>query len=89
MEIIIDSMTPFERHKPECIKSSRKRRIAHGSGTTAQDINRLLKQFMQMQKLHVPTEIVPIIKCKEASYFDVLVKSGYIFKMQFTTSLIA
>ena len=51
METIINSMTPFERRKPECIKSSRKQRIAGGSGTTAQDINRLLKQFMQMQKM--------------------------------------
>ena len=51
METIINSMTPFERRKPECIKSSRKQRIASGSGTTAQDINRLLKQFMQMQKM--------------------------------------
>ncbi|WP_440615781.1 signal recognition particle protein [Cysteiniphilum sp. 6C5] len=51
MEAIINSMTPFERHKPEFIKSSRKLRIAKGSGTQVQDINRLLKQFTQMQKM--------------------------------------
>ena len=51
MEIIINSMTFFERRRPDCIKSSRKRRISRGSGTTSQDINRLLKQFMQMQKM--------------------------------------
>ena len=51
METIINSMTRFERRKPECIKSSRKQRIASGSGTKPQDINRLLKQFMQMQKM--------------------------------------
>ena len=51
MEAIINSMTPFERRKPEFIKSSRKLRIAKGSGTQVQDINRLLKQFTQMQKM--------------------------------------
>ncbi|WP_119344226.1 signal recognition particle protein [Facilibium subflavum] len=51
MEAIINSMTPFERRKPEFIKASRKQRIANGSGTQVQDINRLLKQFMQMQKM--------------------------------------
>ena len=51
MEAIINSMTPFERRKPEFVKASRKKRIAQGSGTEVQDINRLLKQFMQMQKM--------------------------------------
>ncbi|MFZ9034864.1 MAG: signal recognition particle protein [Francisellaceae bacterium] len=51
MEAIINSMTPFERRKPELIKSSRKLRIAKGSGTQVQDINKLLKQFLQMQKM--------------------------------------
>ena len=51
MEAIINSMTPAERAKPEIIKGSRKRRIAAGSGTQIQDVNRLLKQFMQMQKM--------------------------------------
>jgi len=48
---IIDSMTPGERRRPEVIKGSRKRRIAGGSGTQVQDVNRLLKQFAQMQKM--------------------------------------
>ena len=48
---IIDSMTPLERAKPEIIKASRKRRIATGSGVTVQEVNRLLNQFEQMQKM--------------------------------------
>jgi len=48
---IIDSMTQGERLRPEVIKGSRKRRIATGSGTQVQDVNRLLKQFKQMQKM--------------------------------------
>jgi len=44
-------MTPHERHYPQVIKGSRKRRIASGSGTEVQDVNRLLKQFTQMQKM--------------------------------------
>ncbi|PKB63573.1 MAG: signal recognition particle protein [SAR202 cluster bacterium Io17-Chloro-G2] len=51
VEAIIRSMTPGERHNPDLIKGSRKRRIALGSGTTAQDINQLLKQFQQTQKM--------------------------------------
>ena len=51
MEAIINSMTPGERQKPDVIKGSRKRRIATGSGTQIQDVNRLLKQFTQMQKM--------------------------------------
>ncbi len=51
MEAIINSMTPKERRKPDIIKGSRKRRIAVGSGTQVQDVNRLLKQFTQMQKM--------------------------------------
>ena len=51
MEVIINSMTPKERHFPAFIKSSNKKRIAKGSGTQVQDINRLLKQFEQMQKM--------------------------------------
>lgn len=50
-EAIINSMTPKERHKPEIIHASRKRRIAAGSGTSVQDVNKLLKQFMEMNKL--------------------------------------
>ncbi|MBK1640352.1 signal recognition particle protein [Chromatium okenii] len=48
---IINSMTPGERRFPAIIKGSRKRRIAAGSGTQVQDINQLLKQFLQMQKM--------------------------------------
>ena len=48
---IINSMTHQERRFPNLIKGSRKRRIAQGSGTQVQDINKLLKQFTQMQKM--------------------------------------
>ncbi|MHB8534908.1 MAG: signal recognition particle protein [Sulfuricaulis sp.] len=48
---IINSMTPQERRFPDTIRGSRKRRIAAGSGTQVQDVNRLLKQFDQMQKM--------------------------------------
>ncbi|GAB4292077.1 MAG: signal recognition particle protein [Methylophaga sp.] len=51
LEAIINSMTPKERRRPDIIKGSRKKRIAAGSGTQIQDVNRLLKQFNQMQKM--------------------------------------
>ena len=51
LDAIICSMTPQERRFPAIIKGSRKRRIAAGSGTQVQDVNRLLKQFQQMQKM--------------------------------------
>lgn len=51
IEGIINSMTPEERTKPELIKASRKRRIAAGSGVTVQEVNRLLNQFEQTQKV--------------------------------------
>ncbi|PPI88472.1 signal recognition particle protein [Candidatus Pantoea edessiphila] len=51
MEAIINSMTIKERKKPEIIKGSRKRRIANGSGLKVQDVNRLLKQFTDMQNM--------------------------------------
>lgn len=51
MEAIINSMTPAERRNPDIIKGSRKKRIASGSGTEIQDVNRMLKQFDQMQKM--------------------------------------
>ncbi|MGV6817051.1 MAG: signal recognition particle protein [Thiotrichales bacterium] len=50
MVAIINSMTPKERRFPDIIKGSRKRRIANGSGTQIQDVNRLLKQHLQMRK---------------------------------------
>ncbi|WP_022854283.1 signal recognition particle protein [Thermodesulfatator atlanticus] len=51
MEAIINSMTPQERRNPKIINASRKRRIANGSGTTVQDVNRLLKSYEEMRKL--------------------------------------
>ena len=51
IEGIINSMTPHERAKPEVIKASRKRRIAAGAGVTVQEVNRLLNQFEQAQKI--------------------------------------
>ncbi len=51
LEAIINSMTPQERRFPAVVNGSRKRRIASGSGTSVQDVNRLLKQFAQMQKM--------------------------------------
>ncbi len=51
MEAIVNSMTPQERRFPDVIKASRKRRIAAGAGLQVQDVNRLLKQFQQMQKM--------------------------------------
>ena len=50
-EAIIGSMTPDERRSPEVISGSRRARIARGSGTTVQDVNRLLKQYAQMRKM--------------------------------------
>ena len=50
-EAIIGSMTVSERKKPDLIKASRKRRIAAGSGTTVQDVNRLLKQYQEMARM--------------------------------------
>lgn len=51
IEAIIQSMTPEERHSPNIINGSRRRRIAHGSGTAPRDVNQLLNQFYQLQKL--------------------------------------
>ena len=51
IEAIIDSMTPEERRRPDIIKASRRRRIALGSGTTTAEVNRLLKQFVEMQRM--------------------------------------
>jgi signal recognition particle subunit SRP54 len=51
MGVIIDSMTPHERRFPDVINGSRKQRIAKGSGTEVPDVNRLLKQHKQMQKM--------------------------------------
>jgi len=51
VEGIINSMTPAERARPEILKASRKRRIALGAGVQVQDVNRLLNQFEQSQKM--------------------------------------
>ena len=51
VEAIIQSMTPYERENPSCLNSSRKRRIALGCGQKVEDVNRLLKQFEQMQQI--------------------------------------
>ena len=51
MEAIILSMTPAEREKPEILNSSRKKRIAMGSGTSVEEINKVLKQYEQTCKL--------------------------------------
>jgi len=51
VEAIIRSMTPAERRRPEVINGSRRTRIANGSGTTVGDVNRLVKQFSEMQKM--------------------------------------
>jgi signal recognition particle subunit SRP54 len=48
---IIDSMTPRERHRPEIIKASRKKRIAAGAGVQVQEVNKLLRQFEQSQEM--------------------------------------
>jgi signal recognition particle subunit SRP54 len=50
-DAIISSMTPFERTRPEVINGSRRQRIARGSGTSVQDVNRLLKQYAQLRKM--------------------------------------
>jgi signal recognition particle subunit SRP54 len=50
-DAIISSMTPDERRRPEVINGSRRQRIARGSGTTVQDVNRLLKQYAQLRKM--------------------------------------
>lgn len=56
IEAIIQSMTPKERQNPEIINASRRQRIAKGSGTSMQDVNRLLKQFDQTRKMmHMAT----------------------------------
>jgi len=51
IEAIINSMTPEERHNPEILNGTRRRRIARGSGTKVSDINNLIKQFNQMKKM--------------------------------------
>jgi signal recognition particle subunit SRP54 len=51
IESIIQSMTPFEKENPDSINQSRRTRIAKGSGTDLQEVNRLIKQFEDMRKV--------------------------------------
>jgi signal recognition particle subunit SRP54 len=51
VQAIIQSMTPEERRRPQLLNGSRRLRIAKGSGRTVQEVNALLKQFEQMQKM--------------------------------------
>jgi signal recognition particle subunit SRP54 len=51
VEAILSSMTAKERRRPEIIDGSRRRRIARGSGSTVQDVNRVLRQFEEMKRL--------------------------------------
>jgi len=51
MMAIIGSMTPKERRNPQLLNGSRRARIARGSGTTPADVNKMLKQFQQMEKM--------------------------------------
>jgi signal recognition particle subunit SRP54 len=51
MGACINSMTPQERRHPQILNASRKRRVAKGSGTSVEEINRLLRQYGQMRKL--------------------------------------
>ena len=61
IEAIIYSMTPKERSNPEIINGSRRQRIAKGSGTSLQEVNRLLKQFEQTRKMmHMAATMNPM-----------------------------
>ncbi len=62
IEAIIHSMTPYEREHPHAINGSRRKRIANGSGTRIQDVNRLLKDFDKMKKM--------IKKMKKSGFFN-------------------
>ena len=50
-EVVVSSMTPDERRHPECLKNSRKQRIARGSGTTQADVNRVLRKYEQSRDM--------------------------------------
>ena len=51
IEAIINSMTPEERRQPDILDGSRRKRISRGSGTSVEEVNRLLKQFVDMQRM--------------------------------------
>ena len=65
IEAIIHSMTPQEREHPEIINGSRRDRIARGSGTTIQEVNRLMKQFDEMRKMMRQVANAPQVKGKK------------------------
>lgn len=72
VEAIIRSMTPLERRKPELLNASRKRRVAAGSGTTVQEVNRLLNQFnesRQMMKRFAGGKFKPGKKNRKGGFF--------------------
>jgi len=60
VEAIIHSMTPMERENPDIIDGNRRKRIAAGSGTSVEEVNRLLKQFMQMRKVMHQVSVNPM-----------------------------
>ena len=62
VEALIQSMTPYERENPAVLNSSRKRRVALGSGQKVEDVNRLLKQFEQMQQMKKMGSFEDILK---------------------------
>ena len=69
VEAIIGSMTPEERSNPDIIDASRRKRIAKGSGTSVEEVNRLLKQFMQMRKVmhQVSTNPMQMMRAAKAN----------------------
>lgn len=67
---IILSMTPAERENPSIINPSRKRRIANGSGMKVEDVNRLLKQFEQMQQMRKSSALRLLKAAKDADFRD-------------------
>lgn len=68
VEAIIYSMTPYERSHPEALNSSRRQRIAKGSGTSIQEVNRLIKQFDQTRKMmKMATQIKNPVKAMKAA----------------------
>jgi signal recognition particle subunit SRP54 len=76
IEAIVRSMTPKERRDPEIINGSRKKRIAKGSGTSVQDVNRLLGQFREMRKMLRQMSAMASGKMKVPRQFNALRKGG-------------
>lgn len=88
IEAIIRSMTKLEREQPEIINASRKKRIAKGSGTTVQEINRLIKQFDDMKKMMKTMTGMQKGKKKRTRWIEVSIhvrkKDGSVKKKYFT-----